>query len=295
MDASQNDCTNDCRLCKIIRKWDERLEASRNNNEAARERYRRERERKRIIEDVQKPFLLAEAKQRAAIKLQKEKKLEDARAAAHERAVLKERLSSIDTVRQSNIKAKDEDRERRMKEQALMGGSESLSLDDPFFTAESREVETHGNGATQGYGLVRMEEVLAKDHENPRDRKFANDAEHKNSHKEREITEDRREQETLQKGLKYREMEEVRRLEEWKASEQQRKEKNALIRSELERCRDETVRATQAKKISDYEITNRLEKAREQKEKERETTRNSQLHTRLRSVSNAMAIPHLIA
>lgn len=41
----------------------------------------------------------------------------------------------------------------------------------------------------------------------------ANDAEHKNCHKEREITEDRREQETLQKGLKYREMEEVRRRE----------------------------------------------------------------------------------
>lgn len=89
---------------------------------------------------MQKPFLLAEDKQRAAIKLQKEKKLEDARAAAHERAVLKERLASMDTVRQSNIKAKDEDRERRMKEQALMGGSESLSLDDPFFTAGSRKV-----------------------------------------------------------------------------------------------------------------------------------------------------------
>ncbi|KAF4736650.1 hypothetical protein FOZ63_002244, partial [Perkinsus olseni] len=74
----------------------ERVEESRVNNEAIRERYRRQRERKHIIEEVKESFLRKEAELTTATKLRRDEKLKAARTAAQDRAQAKERLATVD-------------------------------------------------------------------------------------------------------------------------------------------------------------------------------------------------------
>ncbi|KAF4701622.1 hypothetical protein FOZ63_003805, partial [Perkinsus olseni] len=99
--------------------------------------------------------------------------------------------------------------------------------------------------------------------------RFVDDAKREGRRKEREVTSDKRkfeDEKTLQKSMRYKEMEEVRRLQAWKTDELERRERNAAVRFEKERRRDEAARKVAAKQVSDYEATKHLEQVRGQKE-----------------------------
>ncbi|KAF4693086.1 hypothetical protein FOZ60_011870 [Perkinsus olseni] len=130
----------------------ERVEESRVNNEAIRERYRRQRERKHIIEEVKESFLRKEAELMTATKLRRDEKLKAARTAAQERAQAKERLATVDTVRQRNIELKEENRERRVKEQTWLRDTQMAGLDDLLLPQEAREPEPNEGDMPDGEG-----------------------------------------------------------------------------------------------------------------------------------------------
>ncbi|KAF4701623.1 hypothetical protein FOZ63_003805, partial [Perkinsus olseni] len=116
--------------------------------------------------------------------------------------------------------------------------------------------------------------------------RFVDDAKREGRRKEREVTSDKRkfeDEKTLQKSMRYKEMEEVRRLQAWKTDELERRERNAAVRFEKERRRDEAARKVAAKQV------------RGQKEGEREATRNRELRKRLRSLPSGLAVPSLVA
>ncbi|KAF4673532.1 hypothetical protein FOL46_007022 [Perkinsus olseni] len=263
----------------------ERVEESRVNNEAIRERYRRQRERKHIIEEVKESFLRKEAELMTATKLRRDEKLKAARTAAQERAQAKERLAIVDTVRQRNIELKEENRERRVKEQTWLRDTQMAGVDDLLLPQEAREPEPNEgdmpDGESQDQALNVSEEL-----KDPEEKRFVDDAKREGRRKEREVASDKRkfeDEKTLQKSMRYKEMEEVRRLQAWKTDELERRERNAAVRFEKERRRDEAARKVAAKQV------------RGQKESEREATRNRELRKRLRSLPSGLAVPSLVA
>ncbi|KAF4678237.1 hypothetical protein FOL47_003299 [Perkinsus chesapeaki] len=275
----------------------ERVEESRVNNEATRERYRRQRERKRVIEDVKEASLREEAEREAANKLRREEKLEAARSAARERAREKERLAAVEASRQRNTELKLENRQRRVREQAWLKETQQSAVDSFLFPESAgddpgEDVESPVDNGPE------LESKAAEDPACPERKRFVDDIRREDRRKERNVSNEKHEQDaraTLQKSMKYREMEEVRRLQAWKAEELERREKNAAVRFDRERTRDENARAARSKKVLDYEVAKRLEQARRQKENEREALRNTELRTRIRSLPSGLAVPPLIA